>query len=175
MATKLKKQSARLRPRKMKDLMIEVENARISRREDWAERLHALIESRKTAPFAWGAHDCCLWVCDCILTMTGHDPAAENFRGQYSDALGAARLLKKLGGVEAIAEKQCAAAGFAAVPVAFAQRGDVALADLGDANAPTGTKSPALGIVESGHGVFPVAVGLQWVPLALCRRTWRVG
>ena len=51
----------------------------------WRQQLDALIASRMAAPFAWGAHDCCLFAADAVLAQTGEDPAAE-FRGTYASA-----------------------------------------------------------------------------------------
>ena len=40
---------------------------------DWQPRLQALIQARLAAPFAWGEHDCCLFVCDAVQAITGQD------------------------------------------------------------------------------------------------------
>lgn len=49
-------------------------------------------------PFAWGRHDCCLWVADWLVARGRPDPAAA-WRGRYRTPLGAARVLTRLGGV----------------------------------------------------------------------------
>ena len=61
--------------------------------------------------FAWGTNDCCLFVCDVILAMTGTD-LGEDYRGEYSTAEEAAALISEAtggGGVEELAEQICAA------------------------------------------------------------------
>lgn len=134
----------------------------------WPVKLSAFIESRRGTPFKWGENDCCLFACDAIAVLTGIDPAAKSFRGKYTTALGAGRLLKKSGGVEGVAAKQCQKHGFDEVPVAFAQRGDVVLIDLpgiGD----------TLGICTGVSSVFPGEEGLVENPTLLCRKAWRIG
>lgn len=71
------------------------------RLKDWPSRLDATVRAAKAQPFAWGSRDCCLWAADAVLACTGHDPAAQ-WRGTYSAALGAMRLVDELGGLAAI-------------------------------------------------------------------------
>ncbi len=144
--------------------------ARVVRRLSNWPALHArFLAERRVVPHEWGRQDCCLFVCDGILTTTGIDPAAKLFRGKYRDALGAARLLKKQGGVEAIAVKVCAAHGFAEVPVAMAQRADVVLLDVED------EQRSALGWCDGALSAFPGPDGLVWHKTLNCRRAWAIG
>lgn len=140
-----------------------------ARYEDWPTRLFAFIEERRNRPFEWGVQDCCLFACDGIRAQSGLDPADKMFRGKYRDATGAARLVRKHGGVEAIAEKVCAAHGMPEVPVALAQRGFVVLMDTPDG------LDVALGLCVGGQAVFAGPAGLVFQPMAACRRAWRVG
>ncbi len=141
----------------------------VTRLSNWPTLLAAFIESRRSVPFEWGKNDCCLFPCDGILAFTGLDPAAKMFRGKYHDALGAARLLKKHGGVEAVAEMQCAKYGFTECPVPLARRGDLVLCEA------TADEGPALGLCDGARSVFPGATGMVWHPTLNCRRAWRVG
>lgn len=142
--------------------------ASVNRHQDWPTRLFSFIEERRDAPFEWGRQDCCLFVCDGIHAMTGVDPAKPDFRGRYKDGLGAARLLKKHGGVEAVAGMVCARLGFAPVPVASAQRGDVVLIHA------TANEEPALGLCLGAQGAFPGKAGLEMHPLGDCQQAWAV-
>lgn len=140
------------------------------RLQDWPTRFFRLIESRRDSPFKFGQVDCCLFACDGILAQTGLDPAAKMFRGKYRDALGAARLVRKHGGVEAIAAKVCAAHGWPELPTPrLAQRGDVVLLDVADA------MQCALGVVIGVDALFPGPAGLVAQPLKACRRGWAIG
>lgn len=137
--------------------------------QDWPTLLFHFIEMRRDTPFEWGRQDCCLFACGAILAQTGMDVAAPDFRGRYSDALGAARVVALHGGVEAIAERVTAAHGWPelATPL-LAQRGDVALMDVPDA------MRSALGVVIGPRAMFPGADGLIEFPLKDCRRAWAI-
>lgn len=147
-----------------------VRSASRPRVQDWPTLLFHFIESRRHQPFQWGKQDCCLFACDGILAQTGLDPAAEMFRGKYRDALGAARLVRKHGGIEAIAVKVCRKYGW---PELFsprlAQRGDVVLMDVTD-----GMKY-MLGVSIGDSAAFPGTDGLVFLPLKACRRAWAIG
>ena len=92
----------------------------MKRLSDWQLRLAKLCHERRLTPFTWGSHDCCLWAADCVLAVTGEDPA-KHLRGTYSGALSAAHVLEEHGGVEAIAS---AALG-EPVAVGYATVGDI--------------------------------------------------
>lgn len=96
----------------------------IQRHRDWQSRLQACLAERRTRAFEWGRHDCCLFVCDCVLAMTGHDPAAD-VRG-YTTERQAMRIVRQLGGMQAIASSRFGEQ----VPVLMAQVGDVGLLEL---------------------------------------------
>jgi len=91
------------------------------RLKNWPSRLQAVFSAARTRPFAWGEHDCCLHAAAVVEACTGVDLAAP-WRGTYSTAAEAARLLASLGGLRALA----AQAGPEIDP-AFATAGDVAL------------------------------------------------
>lgn len=132
--------------------------------EDWPARLGKFLVEHRSKPFAWGANDCCLFACNGIRAIIGLDPAAGKFRGQYRGAAGAVRLLKKEGGVEAIAERVCRELGFMEWPaVAQARRGDLVLRETPD--------GPALGVCDGHLAVFH---GSAVVRLTECRRAWRI-
>jgi hypothetical protein len=144
--------------------------------QDWPTLLFHFIEARRNTPFAWGRQDCCLFACDGILAQTGLDPAAGLFRGKYRDALGAARLVRKHGGVEAIATKVCTGLGYHPVPVLMAQRGDVVLLSARAAgSAGMFGREPVLGLCLGGEAAFTGQAGLVFHPVANCRKAWRVG
>lgn len=134
--------------------------------EHWPSALHALIEARKNEPFAWGSHDCCMFAGDCAREIVGVDLFAQ-YRGEYSTALGAARIWSREGGVEALIEKACDAAEFPPVPVLMAQRGDLVLFDT--------ERGPALGICLGAESWFTGLDGLTSIHTHQCRKAWRVG
>lgn len=131
----------------------------ITRRLDWPARLDALIAERRQRPFEWGAHDCCLFVCDAVEAITGHDPAAD-LRG-YSTERAALRLVKQAGGVRALADARLGAA----IPVLMAQVGDAGLIQF------DGRESLAL--CGGGHWLAPGEQGLEVLPLGDALAAWR--
>jgi hypothetical protein len=128
-------------------------------RDEARERFEALVRSRLREPFAWGAHDCCMWAADAVLAKTGRDPAAQ-FRGAYSDAMGAARLIESLGGIEAIG----AMAGHEIAPL-MATWGDIGLVILEDRE--------LLSVCDGRHWLGTALGGLSARPLNAARKAWR--
>ena len=141
----------------------------MKRYPDWPRRLYAHLQTSAQLPFAWGVHDCALFACAGVAALTGIDPAA-GLRGTYTSRFGATSVvLREAGGFENLVERLAARHDMKEVPPKRAQRGDLVLFDSQD--------GPALGQVHlDGVHVFSAAPdGLALVPLALCRRAWRVG
>lgn len=64
---------------------------------DWPVRLHDFVDGVKRSPFKWETHDCWLgWAADAAIAIIGVDIGAD-YRGQYSNAIEAARVMKKAG------------------------------------------------------------------------------
>ena len=103
------------------------------RREDWPERLAAVVKGALDVPFAWGRNDCALFASDCAKAMCDEDPAAA-YRGKYKSARGALAALKRIGGVASIEGLANAVLG-APIEVAEARRGDVVLVETRVADA----------------------------------------
>lgn len=131
------------------------------RRQDWPERLFALVDARCDTPFEWSVHDCCSFAADAVLEMTGTDPIAD-LRGQWDDEVSALRLLKDHGGIEALASARL---GEQVAP-AFAQRGDVVLHTL--------TGREALGVCVGDRFAAVGDVGVEFAPMSHAVRAWRV-
>lgn len=137
---------------------------------DWQSRLQSYLDSCRAARFKYGTFDCCLFTCDCIQAMTGHD-MAEWFRGKYTNRKQSMELIKQRTGhtgVKAIAEYAAAECGMRSVPVLMAQRGDMVL--VGD-----GPKA-ILGIVSLlGADIMCLnKTGIVRVALEHVTAAWRV-
>lgn len=122
------------------------------------EAFERFINERRRAPFEWGRNDCCLFVADAVLTLTGRDYAAE-LRG-YRTALGAARRIKKLGSLDAYLDSL-----FAPVAVGFAKRYDPVLFQA--------EGGPALGICIGTHFAAVSKHGLSYIGLAHAEKAWK--
>ena len=134
------------------------------RKPNWPEILAAKIELARSKPFSWGTHDCCMFSADVVLAMTGTD-YAEEFRGKYTTATGAAKALKKYG-LGSIENSLTAKFGEPVHPFK-ASRGDVVLAD-----APTTYK--ALGVCLGEKAVFAGKDGMVFLPMNLWLCAWRI-
>lgn len=132
------------------------------RAEGWEVRLAEAVEAARHRPFEWGVHDCATWAADVRRALTGEDMAAE-WRGRYRTALGAQRLIRRLGH-STLAEAVAAKLGAPLPTVRLAQRGDVLLDPEG----------AAVGICGGRIGMFLSADGLTDYPLRSCSKAWRV-
>jgi len=139
------------------------------RSQNWQIDMGKAIEKAEATPFAWGSNDCCLFVCDVILAMTGVDLGAD-FRGKYDTREGAEALIGFAtdgGDLELFVEQMCRQNHMPEVEVNFAWRGDVALHDA-DAG-------PCLGIIDGDGAVYlSEKHRLLMIPRGDIRRTWRV-
>lgn len=63
----------------------------------------AEVDRVMSAPWAWGAADCCVSVADVFLALHGVD-LAHRYRGTYSTAIGAARIVRQWGGFRDMAQ-----------------------------------------------------------------------
>lgn len=120
----------------------------------------ALVDRIYLRPFEWGVSDCCTRACDVFAALHGVDPMAP-LRGRYKTRLGALRLIRRMGGWQAMTEALAAQAGL--VPGGAAQ-GDLGLVETG--------RGPGLA-VRALHGwAAPLDNGVVILPRALA--SWGV-
>lgn len=128
---------------------------------DWQVRLEACLAERWARPFAWGQQDCALCAADCVLACTGVDPAAR-LRGTYSNAAGAAAVLRTHGGLVAIAARNLGAE----VAPLCATLGDVGLVANGGRE--------CLAVCTGPVWLAPGPNGLTPFPPECVTRAWRL-
>lgn len=140
---------------------------RLTRKEGWEQRLHALIEARRDTPFAWGENDCLMFAADCIFTMTGVDPTTE-WRG-YSDEAEAKRRLTEYCGSANLIAAAYKYLGRPTTHVRNARRGDLVAYARRD--------WPMFGVVtlNGTHFATPSATGLAFYDLDNASLAWRIG
>ncbi len=145
------------------------------RREDWEARLAAEIEHADSLPFRWGVSDCCLFAANCVVEMTGADPAT-GLRWAYMNKKGAAKAAALLIGhrprrglAREVAEWFAAKFQTPEIRPALAQRGDMCLVT-------EGFEQPTLGIIDTtGRRVAcKGADGIVLMPLSAVERAWRI-
>ena len=130
-------------------------------RPDWDERFTAWLEEEGSKPHDWEGNHCLLHVAGAIEAQTGRD-FAKGRRRKFKSAAGSKRYLSELGfkSVAALLDSI-----LDPVDVAFAQRGDIALAHDG---AGVVIGGEAL-ILVHGHDA-PVRV-----PRSDWKKAWAVG
>lgn len=101
----------------------------LTRRPDWQSKLQQFLIESISLRFSYGEADCCLFVADAVLAMTGTDIAA-SYRGKYSTREEALTLAERETGkrsVAGIVKYGLNQAGLPIIAVSCAQRGDVVL------------------------------------------------
>jgi hypothetical protein len=98
---------------------------KLVRRKDWEARLHAYFDSARDRPHAYGRHDCMLHAAAAVRAVTGHD-FGKGHRGKYRCEASATDHLARHGFRSAVVMLDSL---MPRKPIAFAQRGDIVLAD----------------------------------------------
>lgn len=145
---------------------MKLERQKLVRLADWEERFNRFLSQRLDAKHEEGEIDCALFAAEDIEALTGVD-LGKHFRGKYSGKVGSARKLKELGVKDV---RGLADALLPKVPVAMAQRGDIALVKGGNLAVVFG--EVALGV---GEDVVTGKQGLVRIPRADWQRAWAVG
>jgi hypothetical protein len=133
----------------------------LARRDNWPKLLAQFIEARRAQPFAWGSNDCCTFAADWVEICTGED-YAKAWRGRYTSALGAARVLDEAGGVEALVD----ALGLQRIGPKLAGRGDIVAQEAG--------RGMTLGICLGETTAFAAKAGLLFGPITNVETAWRI-
>ncbi len=134
------------------------------RRVGWERALVEFIASRRHVPYAYGHNDCCTFVRDAVIALTGTDvmPGVEP---PTSRIAGARFLLAGgYGDVEGLATKIF---GQPLGAPGFAGRGDVVSFEADD--------EMHLAVSIGVMAATPALEGLAWVPLEIWRNGWKVG
>lgn len=91
----------------------------------------AIVDEIMSVRWKWGQSDCCTCACDVFHRLYGVDPMA-SVRG-YSDAMGAARIVRKFGGFVAMAEKLASRSG---LYVSDGRTGQIGVSPVGTGQGP---------------------------------------
>jgi hypothetical protein len=142
----------------------------LHRHPDWQARLGAFLAANAERPFGYGEFDCCLFVANAVLEMTGVDLAAP-FRGQYGSRAGARdRMAEFCGGasVERVASRIADDHGLQRVGPLEAARGDMVLIQR--------RRECSLGLMNlNGQDVvIPFARGLRRIEWKHAIAAWRI-
>jgi len=127
---------------------------------NWPTVLHEQVEAARLRPFVWGSWDCCQFVGEVVVALTGRDQ--RELFPTYSTEDEADAILAAHAGMHGLLER----AFGPPIPVAFAKRGDIALVDLALGLQP--------GICLGSVCAAPGLKGLQFVPMSMALAAWRV-
>lgn len=133
-----------------------------TRIEGWETLLSDTIIRAQSRPFAWGSHDCAIWAFDTRRLLTSGPDHASLWRGRYRTALGATRVMRKLGW-RSLEEGGRVLLGPPLKARLLAQRGDLVL----------GGSPEAFGVCLGAQAAFVGADGIMLLPLPDCRLAWR--
>ena len=145
----------------------------LKRTHHWATReYHQFLLDNRSTPFAWGTHDCSMFVANAVKAFTGTDLAAD-FRGTYNDHASALSAIRKITGGQSIAD----AAAWVAKKHGLtewthplqAQRGDLVVVKNTDGNLIAG-----LIHLNGRHVVSVGEKGIVRLPLSSIQRAWKV-
>jgi hypothetical protein len=131
---------------------------------DWPQRLAATLEAARTRTFSYGGFDCALFAADCVKAISGVDYAA-NLRG-YRTQTEAYRIIAAHGGLEELLTSLLGAP----IHTAFAQRGDVVLAEIPVVE----QEGLSVGVCLGAFCAFPAGVGLTQHPRTVAKVAWRI-
>ena len=91
----------------------------------WPDLLMRAVLDSEDTPFEYGKHDCMIWPANIVRAFCPDDPdPAADFRGRYATEIGAARILKREGGMAALMS-----ARYEEVPPLCIRRGDFVLTE----------------------------------------------
>lgn len=123
----------------------------------WESKLDEYLKT--VGPFEWGQNDCCLFVANAILEITGNDVSTP-YRG-YKTRLGAMKKIKNLS-IENLWTKilgDC-------IPAKMCKRGDVVLYN--------NNGDPLVGICIGSQFVALREDGLIYLPMSFVEKGWKV-
>lgn len=125
---------------------------------DWPTQLAQFLAEREVMPFAWGSNDCVTFAAAWVELATGR----EVFSAEHDSALSAAREIEKRGGLLAAVTDALGEP----IDANSAQRGDIALIDMGGRD--------ALGVVQGIYVAGPSEAGLLLVGRETIKAAWRL-
>jgi hypothetical protein len=134
-----------------------------TRRPGWERRLAAAVDDARNCSFTWGKHDCATWAFDLRRDLTDGDDTAALWRGRYRKALGAARVMRRLGWAS-MSEAGIALLGVPLLNVRLAQRGDLVLS----------SDASSFGVCLGAQVAFLAPEGLTLRALTSCALAWRI-
>lgn len=136
------------------------------RPEGWEARLADVMKSALDQDWEWGVHDCGSFAHRCASAVVNGATPWDQFL-TYSTEVGAARLIKRSGGIPAILDV------VDRINPLEAQRGDIGVA-RGDGEGPSREGELAVGVFDGRHFVLAAKGGLARWPVTCVEIAWPV-
>lgn len=135
--------------------------------EEREERLRAVVETYRKAPFAWNVHDCVLFAARCVDAQLGTRFEANIQRDyRYDGAVSALRLVVDAGGWEKMIARYLGPS----VPSSRIEFGDVVLGH----SYPPFERSTMIGVCDEELFIAPDTEGLSWLPMSHAIMGWKL-
>jgi hypothetical protein len=138
------------------------------RRPDWQNRLHAWLDHAKSQRMVYGQTDCALTCADEVWWITGRDVAG-HLRGRYFSEVGAAKIVRRAGGLAGLATSLL---GAPYSDERLAHRGDIAMIEQTIA---PGKTIEVLGVLVLDRVWVRADEGMEWRPRSAVTVAWPVG
>ena len=136
-----------------------------TRPQDWPDRLVAYLAQCRPLGFAWGTHDCASFAAGWVQAVHGFDPL-DGIRGTYASEAEYEALLQEWGGLGALLDQIAAIHELPECPPAFARRGDIVLAMVGNME--------GLGIMDAVNVAVVGPDRMRLAPRSAILRAWVV-
>ena len=135
------------------------------RLENWPARLMDTISAASERRFSGGENDCFTFCLEVIEAITGENVAKDRCPCSYYKTAKAAIKQIKRQGFSSIEDMWNSVA--TPIEVAFAQRGDLVLIEVGQ-------QLPATGVVVDNRAVFLAPEGITYREVADAQKAWRI-
>lgn len=133
----------------------------VLRKDGWESRLAELIESKRNIPFCWQTNNCLGFVAEAEIAVQGFTEFPEALR-PMTNKFSAMRIIKK----NADSLDDWIDQKYQRISILSAQRGDICMIET-----PEGA---AVGVCIGHNATFVGQDGLEFVPMSLTIKAWRV-
>ena len=133
----------------------------VLRVDGWETRLAELIESKRNVPFCWETNNCLGFVAEAEIAVQGFTEFPEALK-PMTNKFSALRIIKK----NADSLDDWIDQKYQRISILSAQRGDICMIET--------LEGAAVGICIGHNATFVGSNGLEFVPMSLTIKAWRL-
>lgn len=131
------------------------------RKDGWETRLAELIESKRNIPFCWKTNNCLGFVAEAEIAVQGFTEFPEALR-PMTNKFSAMKIIKKnADSLDDWIDKK-----YQRISILSAQRGDICMIETAE--------GAAVGVCLGHNAAFIGKDGLEFMPMSLSIKAWRV-